>query len=138
MSQEFREIYTNIPAAVRGLFHDASKGLNAGEQLKAMGLSPRDFEVIPITPVETRKVARPLLEVLRLRKAKVVETVVEQFNLGDVVILVRLSEWTRGQTEQALRDLGADEVTYFPLPGEEGAIGAKVAPARRTEARPQA
>jgi hypothetical protein len=138
MTQEFREIYANIAAAVRGLFHDADKGLRAGEELKAMGLPPRDLEVIRITPIETRKVARPFMEIIGLRKAKKVETVVQQFNLGDVVLLVRLREWKRDKAEAALRDLGADEVTYFAPPGEEGAFAAKIAPARPTETSPQA
>ena len=138
MSSEFREIYINIPAVVRGLFHDASRGLNAGEQLKARGLPPRDLEVVPITPVETRRVSRSLLEIIGLRKTKKAVEVAHQFIMGDVVVIVRLHDWKRDQAEQALREAGADEVTYFPPPGEEGAIGAKVAPARRVDTQPTA
>jgi hypothetical protein len=132
MSNEFREIYINIPAVVRGLFHSAEKAQQAGEHLKSLGLSPRDLEVIPITPTETRRVSRPLLEVLGLRKKKKVAEVARQFIVGDAVVIVRLHEWKRDQAEQALREAGADEVTYFPPPGEEGIIGARITAARPT------
>jgi hypothetical protein len=137
MADEFREIYANIPGAVRGLFHDAAKGQQASEQLKAQGLSPHDLEVIPITPVETRRVARSLMEVIGLRKAKKVETVVRDFNLGDLVLLVRLGDWNRDKTETALHDLGADQVTYFAPPGEGGAVSGKISVVRATKTQPQ-
>lgn len=132
MSSEFREMYVQIPGVVRGLFHNAEKAQQAGERLKSLGLSPRDLEVISITPEEKRKVARPLLEILGIRKKKKVAEVAHQFIVGDAVVIIRLHEWKRDQAEQVLREAGADEVTYFPPPGEEGAIGAKVAAARRT------
>lgn len=142
MAQEFREIYGNIPGVVRGLFHDAQKAQAAGERLLALGVAPRDLQVIPITPPEERKYARPLLEVLGIRKPKKEEKKAEQgpgqFKPGDVVVLVRLREWTRDRIEKALLDLGADELAYFPPPGEGEVIGAKVAPARPTYTRPSA
>jgi len=142
MAQEFREIYGNIPGVVRGLFHDGQKAQAATERLLAMGVPPRDLQVIPITPRQERKYARPLLEVLGIRKPKREEKKAEQgpgqFKPGDVVVLVRLREWPRERTEQALLEMGADEVAYFPAPGEGEIIGAKLAPARPTYTRPNA
>jgi|YNPNPStandDraft_1061719.scaffolds.fasta_scaffold32858_4 hypothetical protein len=139
MAQEFREIYGNIPGVVRGLFHDAQKGQAAGERLLAMGVAQRDLQVIPITPAEERKYTRPLMEVLGIRKPKQrVEQAASPFKAGDVVVLVRLREWTRERVEKVLLDMGADELAYFPPPGEGEIIGAKVAPARPTYTRPSA
>lgn len=142
MAQEFREIYGNIPGVVRGLFHDAQKGQEAGERLLSLGVAPRDLQVIPITPPEERKYARPLLEILGIRKPRKEEKKAAQgpgqFTPGDVVVLVRLREWTRERVEKALLDMGADEVAHFPPPGEGEIIGAKVAPARPTYTRPSA
>lgn len=142
MAQEFREIYGNIPGVVRGLFRDAQKGQEAGERLLSMGVAPRDLQVIPITPPVERKYARPLLEVLGIRKPRREEEKAAQgpgrFTPGDVVVLVRLREWARERAERALLDMGADEVAYFPPPGEGEIIGAKVAPARPTYTRPSA
>ncbi|MDH7490291.1 MAG: hypothetical protein QHH80_12400 [Anaerolineae bacterium] len=143
MAQEFREIYGNIPGVVRGLFRDAQKAQSAAEGLLAMGVAPRDLQVVPITPPEQRKYARPMLEILGIRKPKREEKKEAtqgpgQFKPGDVVVLVRLREWTRDRVEKALLDMGADELAYFPPPGEGEVIGAKVAPARPTYTRPGA
>lgn len=142
MAQEFREIYGNIPGVVRGLFHDAQKARAAGDRLLSMGVPSRDLQVIPITPPEERKYARPLLEILGIRKPRKEEKKPEsgpgQFKPGDAVVLVRLREWPRDRVENALLDMGADEVAYFPPPGEGEIIGAKVAPARPTYTRPSA
>lgn len=142
MAQELREIYGDIPGVVRGLFRDAQKGKEAGERLLSVGVAPRDLQVIPITPPEERKYSRPLLEVLGIRKRKAPAEKAEQgpgqFKPGDVVVLVRLREWARERVERALLEMGADEVAYFPPPGEGEIIGAKVAPARPTYTRPNA
>jgi hypothetical protein len=130
MSQELREMYANIPAVVRGLFHHAERGLAAEGRLRELGISPRDVEVIPITKEEVRKRSRPILEVLRIRRAKHQEVQKLQFTPGEVVVIVRLHEWTRDKAETALKEMGADEVAYFPPPGEDTSVAVKVAAAR--------
>ncbi len=142
MAQESQEVYGNIPGVVRGLFRQGQKGHAAAERLLAMGVPPRDMQVVPITPPEVRKYARPLLEILGIRKprsaAKQAQEGAGRFQPGDVVILVRLREWTRERAEKALLELEADEVAYFPPPGEGGMVDVKLAPARPTSTQPGA
>jgi hypothetical protein len=130
MAEELREVYGTIPGVVRGLFKDREKGLNAGERLLSMGMSTRDLDIIPITAAETRRVSRSLLEAIGLRKAKARVTAVAKFEPGEIVVLVRLREWSRDKVEKALKDLGADELEYFGPPGEGPDVVARVAPAR--------
>jgi len=133
MSQELREMYANIPAVVRGLFHQAEKGLAAEARLNEMGLSARDIEVVPITKAEERKRSRPILEVLKIKRPKKSQEAQKlQFTPGEVVVILRLREWTRDKAETALKEMGADEVHYFPPPGEDESVAVKVAAARPT------
>lgn len=134
MAEEIKVMYGSIPGVVRALFHDKEKGDAAAEKLLAMGLPERDLEVIPITPREETRRSRPLLEILGLRKSeKAAVAVPAKFQAGEIVLLVRLQNWSREQTEATLKDLGADEVTYFPPAGEETSEVAYVAPARAAE-----
>ncbi len=131
MAQEFKVMYGNIPAVVRALFRDSAKGSAAAEKLRAMGLAERDLEVIPITPKVEGPSGRSLLERLGLRKAKKAVALEEKFHVGETVLVVRLREWSREKAEAALKDLGADELEYFPPPGDEVPDIAYVAPARK-------
>ena len=133
MAEEFRTIYSNIPAAVRALFRDAAKGNAAAEKLRAMGLAERDLEVIPITARAEVYRSTPLLERLGLRKSKKAALAALKFHAGETVLVVRLREWPQDKVEATLKDLGADEMEYFPPPGEEMSEMAHVAPARPTD-----
>ncbi len=70
MSEELRAIYGNIPGVLRGVFRDPAKAEAVGERLRGMGLAARDVDIIPVTAAEVKRVARPLLEVIGLRKPK--------------------------------------------------------------------
>ncbi len=130
MADEFRQLYGNIPAAVRALFHDSAKGSAAAEKLRAMGLAECDLAIIPITAREEGISSRPLLERLGLRKSKKAALAALKFQTGETVLLVRLREWPRDKAEAVLKDLGAEEIKYFPPPGDDVPDIAYVAPAR--------
>lgn len=131
MAEELRAVYGNIPGAVRAVFRDPAQAKAADERLRGMGLAARDVDIIPVTSAaEAKRVARPLLEVIGLRKPKAKKVQELKFRTGDTVVLVRLRGATRSQVEATLQELGAEEIAYFGPPGETGEAIVRIAPAR--------